>query len=68
MSTIDKIRIGATLRELRGERKREEVALAVGVTAQAISMYETGQRVPTDDMKVKLAEYFEKNVQEIFYD
>lgn len=30
----------------RGERSREEVANAVGVSLSAITMYETGGRIP----------------------
>jgi transcriptional regulator with XRE-family HTH domain len=60
--------IGERLRKLRGDKSREEVAIAIGVTAQAISNYEIGIRVPSDIIKCKLAEYFGKTVQSIFYD
>lgn len=65
---MDAVKIGERLRALRGDQPREAVALAVGVTAQAVANYETGARIPTDEIKLRLAEYFEKNVQEIFYD
>ena len=61
------MRIARTLRELRGDEPREAVALAVGVTAQAIANYETGVRIPTDDIKLKLAAHFGQSVQAIFY-
>lgn len=64
----NKIEVGERLRNLRGESSREAVAIAVGVTAQAISNYECGIRTPSDDIKVKLANYFGKTVQSIFYD
>jgi DNA-binding XRE family transcriptional regulator len=64
----DKQTVGERLRELRGERSREEVAIAAGVTAQAITNYEVGIRTPSDDIKCKLANYFGKTVQEIFFD
>lgn len=64
----DKITVGKRLRELRGNRRREEVALAIGVTSQAISNYETGTRTPPDQTKDKIAAYFGKSVQEIFFD
>ena len=60
--------IGRRLLNLRGERTREEVASAVGVSISAMSMYENGERIPRDGIKVKLAEYYNKNVQEIFFD
>ena len=60
--------IGERLRKLRGNKSAEEIGCAIGVTRQAISHYETGARVPSDDIKIKLAAYFGKSVQSIFYD
>lgn len=60
--------IAAKLRALRGDKTREEIAIACKITANAISMYETGARVPCDDVKIRLANYFNKSVQEIFFD
>lgn len=58
---------GKILRELRGTRRVEEVAMAVGVGASSIVMYELGQRTPRDDVKRKLANLYGKTVQEIFF-
>lgn len=51
----------------RGNTPRETVARAVGISLSAISMYELGARVPRDEIKVKLAAYYGKSVQELFY-
>ena len=51
----------------RGDRKREEVAAAVGVSLSAIAMYENGERIPRDEIKIKLADYFKMTVQELFF-
>ncbi len=59
--------IGSNLRKLRGDRPQKEVADAIGVSTMAISSYERGDRVPLDDIKIKLAEYYGKTVQEIFF-
>lgn len=59
--------IGEKLRFLRGKRSRKEVAKAVGVSTSSITMYELDERVPRDDVKVKLAAYFGKTVAEIFF-
>ena len=59
--------IGQRLIELRGERKREEVANAIGVSKSAIAMYEAGERVPRDPLKLKIANYYNKTVEEIFF-
>ena len=53
--------------EARGKRKREEVAAAIGVSLSAISMYENGERVPRDETKIKLAEYYGTTVQALFF-
>ena len=60
--------IAEKLVKLRGEKSREEVANAVGVSVSAISMYENGERVPRDDIKIRIAEYYNKSVQEIFFE
>lgn len=64
---MDRQKIAQTLRGLRGKKSREEVAMNCGVTAQAISMYENAIRIPSDDVKIKIADFFKKSVQEIFY-
>lgn len=60
-------KIGATLRDLRGKRTREEVANAIGVSVSAVAMYEIGERVPKDSVKTKYAKFFGKTVEEIFF-
>lgn len=52
----------------RGEKSRGEVAKAVGISESAVSMYETGARIPRDEIKVKLADYFGVSVQALFFD
>lgn len=64
---VNKERIGKTLTELRGEESREELSKKVGVSVSAWQMYENGQRIPKDEIKVKIASYFKKSVGEIFY-
>ena len=52
----------------RGGRTREVVADAVGISVSAVGMYETGARIPRDEIKVKLADYFGTSVQALFFD
>ena len=40
---------------LRGNRTQAEVAKEIGVSTSAYTMYETGQRVPRDEVKSKIA-------------
>ena len=61
-------KVAERLTQLRGDRSREEVAKAIGISVSAIYMYENGERIPRDSIKIKLAAYFNKSVQEIFFD
>lgn len=63
----EKAVVGERLRALRGNRTQKEVAEALGVTVMAISLYETGERMPRDEIKVKLANYYKKSVTSLFY-
>ena len=51
----------------RGNRRRDEVARAVGVSVSAIAMYENGERIPRDETKVRLADYYGTTVQQLFF-
>ncbi|MEE5179507.1 helix-turn-helix transcriptional regulator [Bacillus subtilis] len=65
---MDKKLIGQRLLSLRAEKSRSEVAEAVKISVSALQMYETGQRIPRDEIKIKLADYYQKTVQQIFFD
>ena len=60
--------IGRRLTMLRGSISREELANAIGISVSAVSMYENGERIPRDDIKIKIANFFKRSVQEIFFD
>lgn len=56
------------LRQARGDIPREKVARENGISVSALAMYENGARVPRDDIKIRLADYYSKTVQELFFD
>ena len=58
---------GEKLKALRGDKSQSEVAKAVFISDSALSSYENGDRVPRDDVKKRLAEYYGKTVGEIFF-
>jgi len=64
---MDSKKIGERLQKLRGSRTQKEVAEAVGVTPMAISLYESGERIPRDEIKVRLANYYKRTVNFIFF-
>ena len=65
--SIDRKKIGERLAVLRGSRTQKEVADAIGVSPATISMYEAGERMPTDDIKIRLAKYYKRSVVTIFF-
>lgn len=54
------------LREAKGETI-ESVANAVRTSSSAIAMYETGKRIPRDEIKIRIADYYGVPVESIFY-
>ncbi|WP_206886141.1 helix-turn-helix domain-containing protein [Alicyclobacillus mali (ex Roth et al. 2021)] len=67
MNTLVKEIIAKRLLELRGNKSRQEVAHAVGISVSALQMYENAQRIPRDPIKIRLANYYGISVQELFY-
>lgn len=65
---MDANEIGNRLCKLRGNHTQKMVADAIGVCQSTYAMYETGQRIPSDENKRKLADYFNTTVQAIFFD
>ena len=59
--------IGAKLRALRGSRTQKQVADDLNITKSAWAMYEKDQRIPRDEVKVRIANYFGESIQSIFF-
>ena len=61
--------ISDNLRYLRTKKgvTQTEVAKALGIPTTTYNAYETGQNVPRDEMKRKIAEYYGRSVQFIFF-
>lgn len=53
--------------ELRGLKSQNEVSSQIGISTSALSMYENGNRVPRDEIKIKIAKYYKTPVDEIFF-
>lgn len=67
---MDTAIVATRLKEIRSgaDKTQQEVADAIGLKQSTYAMYESGQRVPSDENKIKIAKYFRKTVQEIFFD
>lgn len=63
-----KEKLANRLRELRGNRSRNDVAQALGISCSAIALYENGERIPRDHIKVSMAEYYGVTVGDLFFD
>lgn len=55
---------GRRLKMLREEAKmsRPELALYLNTSLSAISQYETGSRIPSDDIKISIAKLFDVSI------
>ena len=60
-------KIGKRLRKLRGDRTQAQVADDLGISQSALSTYENDERIPRDRIKVKIADFYKRSVQFIFF-
>lgn len=67
MLEMNSKKIGARLINLRGNRTQDEVAKATGISVSALSMYERGERIPRDNIKIRLAAYYGQPICDIFF-
>ena len=58
--------VGKKLRELRGSRTQDEISKELGITKSSYAMYERDERVPRDEVKVRISNFFGVSVQELF--
>lgn len=58
---------GAKLKELRGDKTQQEVAEGIGITKSALAMYERDERIPRDEVKIRIAEYFGVSLLYLFF-
>lgn len=59
--------IGEKLRDLRGNKSQGEMASILGITKSSLAMYERNERIPRDEVKVKIARHFGCSIEELFF-
>lgn len=64
---MDAKKIGKKLMELRGDKAREQVALDLGISYPSLVNYELGVRVPRDEIKLRICEYYNVDITELFF-
>lgn len=67
MNTMDAKKIGERLVSLRGSTPIVKVASELNISPSALSMYENGERIPRDNIKIRIAAYYKKPIQDIFF-
>lgn len=68
-SKMNSMEIGNQLKELRRQSGKTSIEMsnALGISQSAITMYETGRRIPRDEIKIRIADYFGVTVESIFF-
>lgn len=64
---IQKETTGMILRKLRGDRTQEEIAAILGITKSSWASMNGMKEFPRDEVKIRIANFFGKTVQELFY-
>lgn len=59
--------IGERLKKLRGDKTIRKVAADCGISYSSLAMYENGHRVPKDEVKKILANYYGTSVEALFF-
>lgn len=65
---MNKKKIGDKLIALRGNKTKEQVCFELGISFSALRSYEAGVRIPKDEIKIKIANYYHTTVASIFFD
>lgn len=60
---------GKEIKKLRlaKELSQGELAVELGISTSAVSQYELEERIPRDETKVKIANFFNRKVSDIFF-
>lgn len=59
--------VGKRLRFLRGDRTLQKVSDDTGLGVSALTMYELGNRMPRDEAKIALADYYNVTIDDLFF-
>lgn len=64
---MDPIAIGKRIRALRGAESQQTLAHKLGVSKSALAMYERGERIPRDEVKMRIAQHFNVSLEAVFF-
>lgn len=60
--------IGEKLRDLRGEKSIAIVSKDTGISEKSLYSYENDDRIPSDERKYILANYFKTSIDSLFFE
>lgn len=63
----NRMTIGEKLRQIRGDKSMVEVAEAIGVTYSSYIKYERNERKPRAEVMHRIAKYYGKTIDSIFF-
>ena len=58
--------LGDRLIKLRGNKSQEQVARDLNISISSIVKYENGERIPRDELKIQIANYYNVSVFDLF--
>ena len=63
----NRMTIGEKLRQIRGDKSMVEVAEAIGVTYSSYIKYERNERKPRAEVMHRIAKYYGKTIDSLFF-
>lgn len=64
---VSTLEIGKRLKALRGCKTLQKVSDDTGLGVSALAMYEIGKRMPRDEAKIVLADYYGMTIDALFF-
>lgn len=64
---MNSMAMGNRIRTLRGSESRKDLAEKLLISKSALAMYERGERIPRDEVKFRMAQYFNVSIESIFF-
>lgn len=64
---MNSIAAGTRIRAMRGAESQQSLADKLKISKSALAMYERGERVPRDEVKIRIAQHFGVSIESIFF-
>lgn len=64
---MNAIAVGEKIRAMRGAESQQALANELKISKSALAMYERGERVPRDEVKIRIAQHFGVSIESIFF-